>query len=112
MDWMELKTSAEAVTVNMDALHVYAAFAIQVAAAALLRKSLAHWLPWLAVLGAELANEVMDIAFSAEPHVRGWQLASARHDILNTMVLPTLLLLLCRFAPSLFRRAKAPADPS
>jgi hypothetical protein len=105
MDWMGLKGLAEALTVQKDALHVYAGFLIQVAAALVFRKSLAHWLPWLAVLAAELANEAMDLRFGEEAQYQEWQWIGARHDLINTMVLPTLLLLLCRFAPALFRPA-------
>lgn len=104
MDWMGLKGLAADVSVEKDALHIYAAFAVQVGAAALFRTSLARWLPWFAVLLVELANEGMDMWFGEEAHIRQWQLDGARHDIINTMILPTLLLLLARYAPGLFRR--------
>jgi len=105
MDWYGMKVLASQMAVEKDALHVYAAFFIQIAAAALFRKSLAHWLPWLAVLAVEIGNEILDIQFGEEAHLQSWQLAGARHDLVNTMVLPTLLLLLCRYAPGLFRPA-------
>jgi hypothetical protein len=105
MDWMGMKGLAEALTVQKDALHIYAALLIQVGAAALFRKSLARWLPWLAVLLVELGNEAMDVAFGEEAHLQQWQLVGARHDIINTMILPTALLLLCRYAPALFGSA-------
>jgi len=108
MDWMGLKGLAADLSVEKDALHVYAAFIVQVGAAALLRTSLARFLPWLAVLGVELANEAMDMWFGEEAHIRQWQLDGAKHDIINTMVLPTILLLLVRFAPRLFRSAASP----
>ena len=104
MDWTGLKGLAADLSVEKDALHVYAAFIIQVGAAMLFRTSLARWLPWFTVLVVELANEGMDIWFGEEAHVQQWQLNGARHDIINTMVLPTLLLLLARYAPSLFGR--------
>lgn len=103
MDWMGMKGLAAELTVSKDALHIYASFIIQVAAAALLRKSLAHWLPWLAVLAIEIGNEALDIFFGEEAHVQAWQWAGGRHDLINTMTLPTLMLLLCRYAPTLFR---------
>ncbi len=31
-----------------------------------------------------------------------WQVVSAVHDIINAMILPTVLLMLCRHAPGLF----------
>jgi hypothetical protein len=105
MDWMGLKGLAEALAVEKDALHIYAGFLIQVVAAFLLRKPLGHWLPWAAVLGVELANEAMDFRFGEEAQYQEWQWIGARHDLVNTMILPTLLLLLCRYAPRLFRPA-------
>lgn len=107
MDWMGMKGLAAQLTVEKDALHVYSAFFIQVSVAALFRKSLAHWLPWVAVLALAIGNEALDIQYGEEAQVQEWQLAGARHDLVNTMILPTLLLLLCRFAPLLFRRPAA-----
>lgn len=103
MDWVGMKGLAAELTVHKDALHVYAAFALQVAAAALFRKSLASWIPWTLVLVLELVNEGLDIWFGEEADVQYWQLAGARHDLVNTMILPTALLLLCRYALPLFR---------
>jgi hypothetical protein len=114
MDWMDLKTLISAHSIDMDALHVYAAFAIQVAAAALLRRPLGHLLPWAVVLGFELANEALDILDGSELHIQPWQASEAVHDLVNTMLLPTAILLLARFAPALFggsRRADAPSEP-
>lgn len=109
MDWMGLKGLAEAVAVQKDALHIYAGFLIQVLAALLFRRPLGHWLPWVAVLGVELANEAMDFRFGEEARYQEWQWLGARHDLINTMILPTLLLLLCRYAPGLFKPAAARA---
>ncbi len=106
MDWGGIKDLAHSLSVEKDALHVYAAFVIQVGACYALRRPLSSWLPWTAVLLAAVLNEVMDIWLGSEAQVQEWQLLGARHDILNTMVLPTLLLFLCRFSPSLFRPSK------
>ena len=103
MDWMGLKGLASDLGLAKDALHVYAAVAIQVAAALLCRRSLGHWLPWTIVLLAELLNEAGDMWFGEEARVQQWQIDGAVHDVLNTMILPTLLLLLSRFAPTLFQ---------
>lgn len=108
MDWMGLKGLAADLSVAKDALHVYGAFVVQIAAAALLRRPLGSWIPWFVVLALELVNESLDIFFGEETHIQQWQIDGARHDILNTMVMPTALLLLCRYAPALFR---APPEP-
>ncbi len=114
MDWLGVKELAAQLGVEKDALHVYGAFLIQITAAILLRRPLSSWIPWFVVLAAALLNEYFDIRFGEEAQVQKWQLLGARHDIVNTMVLPTLLLLLCRCAPFLFARrasaAPAPAD--
>ena len=104
MSWEEFKDFVTELTVAKDALHIYVAFAIQLVAAAAFRRPLSSWVPWLCVLAAELLNEVLDIVLGSEPQVQSWQVFGAIHDIANTMLLPTLLLLLCRAAPQLFVR--------
>ena len=102
MDWIDLQDEAARMLLEKDALHIYAAVAIQMAAAKLSRRSLGHAIPWLWVLALELINEVFDLGRGMEPVVRPWQVVSAVHDIINTMILPTILLLLCRRDPTLF----------
>lgn len=102
MDWIDLKDEAARMLLEKDALHIYAALLIQVVAAKLSRRSLGHALPWLWVLTLELINELFDLGRGMEPVLRTWQVVSAVHDIINKMILPTVLLVLCRRAPSLF----------
>lgn len=105
-DWIELKNELSRLTVEKDALHIYAAVAVQLTAALILRKPLSSWMPWFAVLAVELANEAGDILLdTTEPHIREWQMVGGLHDIVNTMLLPTILLLLVRYVPGLFRAA-------
>ena len=107
MDWMGLKDLAADLTIAKDALHIYLAFVIQVSAAAVFRKSLSDGLPWLTVLLFELVNEGLDVWFGEELQLKQWQVAGAAHDLVNTMILPTALLLLCRYAPGLVRKRRA-----
>ncbi len=86
-----------------DALHIYAALFVQIAAALLSHRSLGHVFPWLAVLALELVNEVIDVVRGGEPNLMPWQVVSGVHDVINTMILPTALLLLCRRTPALFK---------
>ena len=65
MNWMILKTAIASATVQMDALHIYAAVAIQFAAAWVMRRPISSRGPWSVVLLAELANECLDV-FSGE----------------------------------------------
>ena len=103
MDWNALKDEAARMLLEKDALHIYSAFLIQVAAAKVSRRSLGHILPWLAVLAVELLNEANDLRRGGEPHLMAWQVVSGVHDIINTMVLPTMLLLCVRYSGELFR---------
>jgi hypothetical protein len=112
MSWMTIKTTISDLTVEMDALHIYAALVIQLAVAWLSRRPLGNWLPWCAVLSAELANEYLDTFWGETSSPQRWQEAGALHDIVNTMILPTTLLLLVRYAPSLFRSAGRVGDGS
>jgi hypothetical protein len=102
MDWIGLKDEIARMLLEKDALHIYAAVLIQLAAARWTGRTLGHLLPWGAVLAVELLNEIVDLARGGEPRVMPWQVVSGVHDIINTMILPTLLLVLCRRAPHLF----------
>lgn len=116
MDWQQIKeTIAVWTDLERDALHIYAALIIQVGSALLLRRSLASAAPWACVLALAGVNELMDMF--GDGLVEGWELGAALHDLWNTMLLPTLLLLLARFAPRLMVAAApaappAPMDPS
>lgn len=104
MNWFHLKLWLVATSgLHMDALHVHAGILCQIVAALLLRRSLASPLPWLVVLVAVLANEYYDYAFEVWPD-RSMQLAEAFRDSWNTLLVPTLILLLVRFVPRLFHR--------
>jgi len=103
MDWTGIKGLAEEVALSKDALHIYGAFIIHVLAALLLRRPLSSWLPWASVLAAELLNEFLDVRFGDEVSLQDWQVAGAKHDIINTMLIPTALMLLCRYRNRLFQ---------
>lgn len=101
LDWQQIKDVIAYYTdLERDALHIYAALLVQVGAALVLRRRLSHWLPWAAVLAFAVGNEGLDSY--GDRLVEPWELDAGLHDLWNTMVLPTLLLLLARFAPRLF----------
>ena len=112
MNWFHFKLwLVSSSGLNMDALHVHAGVMCQIAAALLMRRSLASPLPWLVVLAAVLANEYYDYSFETWPD-RSEQLMEGFRDGWNTLLLPTLILLLVRFVPGLFRRRDgSTADP-
>jgi hypothetical protein len=101
MDWIGLKDELARMLLEKDALHIYAAVLIQLVVARWTGRTLGHLLPWNAVLAIELLNEIVDLARGGEPRLMPWQIVSGVHDIINTMALPTLLLILCRRAPLL-----------
>ena len=107
MDWEAIKAAVAAWTgLERDALHIYAAIIIQIGSAALIRRTLASPWPWLVVLAFALANEWLDM--NRDNLVERWEEQAALHDLWNSMLLPTLLLLVARFAPGLMRKAPPP----
>jgi hypothetical protein len=107
LDWEQVKNAIAIWTeLERDALHIYAAVLLQIGSAALLRRSLASPLPWLAVLAAALGNEALDMR--RDGLFEEWERTAALHDLWNSMVVPTILLLLARFAPGLVARRPAP----
>lgn len=112
MQWIQFKDYLSQVSdLDQDALHIYAAVLIQLAAAALYRRSLASVWPWLTVWAVLIVNEALDLWLPDEK-IGQWQIAGAIQDAWNTMALPTLLWLLACYAPSLLvgdRASPAPA---
>ena len=110
MDWEQVKGAISIWTeLERDALHIYAAILLQIGSAAVLRRSLASPWPWLVVLAAALGNEWLDIY--RDDLFEDWEQGAAIHDLWNTMLVPTILALLVRFAPAIVT-AKAKAPPS
>jgi hypothetical protein len=110
LDWQQIKETIAVWTgLERDALHIYAALIAQVGSALLLRRSLAHWAPWAFVLALAGANELLDMF--GDWRVESWEYGAALHDLWNTMLLPTLLLLVARFAPGLVVPARRSEPP-
>lgn len=97
-----------------DALHVMAGLVLALVFAALLRRSLADWLPWLAVLALELLNEANDYFFEVWPNEVAKQLGEMTKDVALTIALPTLMLVVARCWPHLLsgRRDRPKKDDS
>jgi hypothetical protein len=109
MNWYAVKLWLEHATgLDMDALHVHAGVALQLLFALILRRPLSSPWPWLGVAAAEALNEYNDLAVEAWPQ-RGIQIAEGARDYWNTLLIPTLLLLLCRYAPWLLSGSRADA---
>ena len=116
MDWYGVKEWLEYWSgLDMDSLHVHAGVLGQLGAALVLRRPIRSVVPWLLVLAAALANEAYDFQYEIWPD-RSAQLDGGIRDIWNTMLLPTVLLLLARFYPRVFvgkpaAEARSAPDP-
>lgn len=111
MQWFELKIWLELSTgLDRDSLHIYAGVAVQLVAALLLRRSIASIVPWLSVAAVALANEYYDYSFVPEVS-RGnpFYYDEAVRDVWNTLLLPSVLLLIAKFWPHWLIRKPDPA---
>ena len=104
--WHEVKSLIEAIqVVSEDALHVIAGFLVQILFAAVLRRPLSSWGPWLAVVAILLFNEAVDFWVERWPSL-AIQLGESVKDLLLTLFLPSVLMLALRFWPALSARSR------
>lgn len=100
--WGQTKMWLSQITgLSPDALHVHVSVLAMLAAAVLWRRRVDHVLPWVTVLIAEVANEALDLS---NPAGGENTIHASVHDLLNTMFLPTVILICLRFTRS-WRRA-------
>lgn len=100
-NWVVFKDLVEQATALPEsAIHVLGGVVLQLLVALILRRSLRDWLPWLAVLVLELANEALDLT-EHWPGEGARQVAESAADVVVTMALPSLLLLVARWRPHL-----------
>ena len=106
--WHPIKMGMEhAFAFSPDVLHVLVGVTLHLILAGLLGVSVARPSPWLGVLGLELLNEWSDLSFEVWP-VRAMQWGESGKDVFLTMALPTFLLILARWYPSVLVEAHAP----
>lgn len=108
MDYTGLKDLIEHYSgLDRDALHIHVALLIYILVAVLLRRSRHSLLPWLAVFGVLLANEVHDLwlDWSGGP---AWATGESLKDLWNTMLWPTVLMLVGRHTSWTFWQTKPP----
>ena len=99
MSWYDFKHWLETWSgLNMDALHVHGGILIQLLVALLVRRPIRSIIPWAVVLIAIVANEYYDLHYEIWP-TRAAQWAESIKDGWNTMLMPTLIMLVARFAP-------------
>jgi hypothetical protein len=110
MEWHQLKQwLTMASGLDMDALHVHAGVVCQIVVALVLRLRLSSLWPWAAVAAVALGNEIYDFNYEVWP-TREEQFFESVKDVWNTLLLPTLLMLLVRWTPGLFAAPSA-ANP-
>jgi hypothetical protein len=85
-----------------DALHIYVALIVFFGCCLLFKWKAGQWKPWAAVLAAALLGEAWDLRDSVVYHTRV-SLGGNVHDIWNTMLVPTVLMLATRYT-ALFRK--------
>lgn len=107
--WKDTKDLVEhSIAFSSDALHVFTGVVILIAAALMMRRSLASWLPWLVVFALACLNEAADLSVEYWPQ-RGMQYGESVKDLILTMALPTVLLIAARMFPQLWPNTPPPA---
>ncbi|MXO90422.1 hypothetical protein [Pontixanthobacter aquaemixtae] len=94
-----------------DALHVYVALVVFLAACLIFRWRVSEWKPLLLVFAVIILGEIVDIrdtlAIEGQLYLGGnW------HDIWNSMLAPVLLFVAARFTNVLEKRDPAPITTS
>jgi len=98
---LEWQTAKEAIrnhaNLSQDALHIYAALLIFIAACLIFRWKPREWKPWLLVLAIQCVNEFFDMrnSIADDGVIYIW---GNLKDMLNTMIAPTLLMLTARYS--------------
>ena len=110
MDWMSFKTAVtEATGVSRDALHLLAGCGVHLTLVLLFRSWVGAFWPVGVIALAELANEWLDLTSDTWINgMRGQQWWESGKDVVMTLAIPLALVLLCRVAPSKFRRPERP----
>ena len=101
--WHQGKLFIEhAVAISHDTLHAFVGVLVWVALAPIVRRPLSSLRPWLWVLALILWNETVDLWIEQWPDP-GMQYGEGAKDLGLTMLIPTILMLVARVQPQLFR---------
>lgn len=102
--WYHAKMFVEhALAFSHDAIHVFVGGLGLIAIAFVTRRTIADWLPWLAMFALTLVNEGVDLMMERWPDA-SMQYGEGFKDILLTMTLPTVMMLTARMLPQLYVR--------
>lgn len=112
MEWLtDIKLFIEQYSgLERDALHIHLALFLYIVAMAVFRQSRRSRIPWLFVLGLEIANEISDLVVQhgLDEELR-WP--GALRDLWNTMLWPTVLLFVGRYTDLFQHRAHHKHEP-
>lgn len=107
MDFAQLKILiAEYSGLEKDALHIHFALLIYLVAMFAFRQTRRSRFPWLFVLALELGNEAYDL-WHQEAHGEPARWGESVKDLWNTMLWPTVLLLVGRYTTLFAHRVHA-----
>jgi len=112
---LEWQTAKEAIrnhaNLSQDALHIYAALLIFIAACLVFRWKPRDWKPWLLVFAVQCLNEYFDMrnSIADDGVIYVW---GNLKDMLNTMIAPTLLMLAARYSQMFGSEASAEEETS
>ena len=96
MIWGPIKFDFEkAFGLSPDALHIHAGMLLLLLFALIMRRPLHDWRPWTALCFVELANEIVNLNQAGGSIEANF--AASAHDLVNTMAIPTLLLIYYRW---------------
>ena len=111
MEWFtQLKLFIEQYSgLERDALHIHLALLLYLVAMAVFRQTRRSRVPWLFVLGVEIANEVSDLVLHGGGDGSAWQ--ESLKDLWNTMLWPTVLLFVGRYTDLFQHRPHHKAEP-
>lgn len=85
---------------SKDALHVHVGLLVYLAVAVITRRPMRSVIPWLAVLLVALTGEIIDLRNELAV-VGHWRWSASVHDLVNTMLWPTVLFVGLRFSRGL-----------
>ena len=85
-----------------DAMHVHVSVLLLLFFALITRRRLYHPLPWFMLLLVDCMNEIIDMNQPFGSVESNWP--ASRHDLLNTMFLPTVLIIVLRWRNRSFLR--------
>lgn len=108
MTWFEAKIFLEhSISVSPDALHVIVGAIVFLICARLFRCPISSWRVWAALLCLNFFNEFVDLWAERWPDPAR-QYGQGMKDLILTMTVPTILLLVARFVPTLLASPGTP----